>query len=155
MPAASDHPRLACPACGYSLRGIEPLGPAQALRCPECGGVTSIGVLAAQHARRRSAQHRLVKMLAIIAAAIGLFAFFRPDPEHFAVPGARALGLFLGLTITALLSLVWQNPPWLMRSAFIAGGGLVLMFTIDRFVPLPILAWWLGWHIWAMRRGYA
>jgi len=50
---SADHPQLACPSCGHSLRGLEPVGPAQVLRCAECGEVTSIGWLAKSHVEQR------------------------------------------------------------------------------------------------------
>ena len=56
----ANQPQLVCPVCGHNLRGLEPVGPKQVLRCAECGNITSIMRLAEIHLARRRQIHRLM-----------------------------------------------------------------------------------------------
>ncbi len=149
-------PTLACPACGYSLRGQPPLGPGQVMRCPECGGGTSIGAIVRDYARRQRDQHRLVWMILITAAFVTLFAIL-PRPVLPRVETSfTAFGFFLGAGMSALMSALWDHPPRHLRSIFVLGGGAALAAAVSVTPALVVVAhmWWFVWQAWATKRGY-
>lgn len=73
----ADQPQLACPSCGQSLRGLEPLGPKQVLRCPECGSITSIMRLAERHVARRRQIRRLIWGVLFLLLVMTLIVLLR------------------------------------------------------------------------------
>jgi hypothetical protein len=153
-----SQPALACPACGYSLRGQPPIEPGQILRCPECGSVTSIADLAARHLRRQRDLRRLAMMMLITAALVTLFALLRRSP-FMLISVERpftAFGFFLGAGVSLLQCAMWDHPPRSTRVIFILGGGAAMAAAagLSPFLILMAYLWWFGWHLWASKRGY-
>jgi hypothetical protein len=156
--SSASQPALACPACGYSLRGQSPLEPGQVLRCPECGSVTSIADLAARHLRRQRDLNRLAMMMLVTAALVMLFALLRRSPltfMHVERP-FTAFGFFLGAGVSLLQSAMWDHPPRSTRLIFILGGGAAMAAAagLSPFLILTAYIWWFAWHLWASKRGY-
>jgi hypothetical protein len=155
-----DQPQLNCPSCGQSLRGLEPLAPGQVLRCPECGGVTSIQAIAANFVRHRAARHRLpatIGVTALAAWAVGNLLQFRS--AWTASTAFLVLCFVIGATITGWFTILWHKPPVGSRLFAALGGGAIGALTAECIgafaAPLAVIAWIFALHRWALARGYA
>ena len=126
---------LYCMTCGYNLRGLS----GDPVRCPECGGRNSLGVVAVPAAYIRSALRHMETAptldvaLALGAAACVLLAVLLPWPELFypIVPGV------------ALVVMWWATFQYTKRSfAAQAGWGrIVLDFHIAAvLIDLPVVS---------------
>lgn len=154
-----DQPQLACPACGHSLRGLEPIGPAQLLRCPECGLVTSIGRIAALFVERQRDRQRLPMTIVLAAGLVAVHGLLARQGDRLPGDMQPALGLmfFIGAAFSAWFTIPWFGPAAGARAIAILGGGMIetlaaLQFHM-RLAFLPTIAWCIVLHMWSRRRG--
>jgi hypothetical protein len=155
-------PQLACPSCGHSLRGLEPLPPALLLRCPECGQVTSISKLAAEYAARQ----REIRQLPLLALSAGIASIVIPTIAQTLIapqsPFDRSVMIF-AMVFSALISgcftLRWPvAPTWARLAAMISGGaiGAAAVALVGLSLGgLLLMGWWWALHRWAQRQGFA
>jgi hypothetical protein len=154
---SDDQPELKCPTCGYDLRGSSVEG--DLFRCPECGAFTNIKAIVDEHGRRQDRQRQALwfGFFALVLVAAVTFAprieFIRRSFDGIGIFAVSALAFILWLS-----SLRWESAPWKFRLLFAVGGGLtVLLFASHgshRLTMVPLLAWWIAFHIWAAARGY-
>ena len=131
---------LRCQHCDYQLRGIA-LN-ANCLRCPECGGVTQLDVLAAELVRRRREarlMHRDIALVAglgmgmIVLSLVGIRWLISSQGIDFLFSRA-GLGTLTALSLFAyaVTTPMWWARPRPERAAVALGAALLLMV-----VPLP------------------
>jgi len=152
-----EEPELKCPMCGYDLRGS--LVEGDLFRCPECGGRTDISQIvnafsAQQYRQRQMLMFAFTVLLLVAAATIGKGIL---DKLH--ITGMGLFGFCMLAVILWLSSLRWATAPWVTRVVFALGGASLMVLDTSigagrLLLFVPIMIWFVGFHIWALRQGY-
>jgi len=100
MTATRDE-HVPCPSCNYDLRGVPAVG--DFYRCPECGGLTTLGQLTDARHRRNRARGRIVVGVLL---GLGVSTFFLVDAFDFVAPGPviRIAGAIGGLMLALIVA---------------------------------------------------
>ena len=143
--------------CGYDLRGS--LVQNDLFRCPECGARTDIGGIvnaftAQQYRQRQMLMFAFTVLLLVAAVTMG-----RGILDKFNISGLGLFGFCMLAVVLWLGSLRWATAPSATRLVFALGGASLMVVDAsigaDRLLLfVPILVWFVGFHIWALHRGY-
>ena len=153
MSDALNKPTLACPHCGYALRGHAP-DAQHIIRCPECGGMTTLIAIVDEHQRRRKQFDQLLLAIAIVILAMPFLAIVMPAVDEMLERAARVgvVRLLIGAGLVYLI--IWKYRDRLgVIACFAATAGaipLLLAAAPPARWPLLLLSLWLGAvHLWA------
>ena len=154
--------QLTCPKCGYSLKGQQPEG--SVLRCPECGRLTSLRfILDDQRRKQRGRRDMLLAVgfgTAVIALAMVLSYRARLEPTSFRSFDRMGLIGAIVFMVALIMSLRWIGATWRHRLLFALGlAGLVALALVVRgplsyILGAAVVAWFIGYHVHALRQGY-
>jgi hypothetical protein len=162
--STTESRQLRCPSCDYDLHGQQ-IAADDVVRCPECGAVTSLNIIAATLVHRRRRERRvfadLMIALALFAAAM-LLSIVLGDLLPRDEMALRARFLFSAMAPTVALPAVlffyllatwaWDHLSRLRRLGFAVTTVLTILLTPVNIVAFVFVAWLIGFHVWAVRR---
>lgn len=153
--------KLACPTCGYDLRGTPPEDPARDdVRCPECGAMThTAAILSEQHRLAREARNRFALLVgAVVLVFVVTVLWPALSSLAAALSGSMAPAFLLLLGFFYVMSFAFFESPQHFRVLFSIGATvavLVGLALLPKATGFPFaLIWIAGCAYYARRRGY-